>query len=108
MICHEVWEYDEEAGVATLGLLTIVCPACNLAEHPGRAGAGNVDRAAEALDHLAAVNEISLMEATLLLDEAGAIWARRSRRGWRVTVAAELVQRFPALAILIGVRKEPG
>jgi len=108
MICHEVWEYDEAAGVATLGVLTIVCHACNLAEHPGRAGAVDVDRAAEALDHLATVDEISLMEARLLLDEAGATWARRSRRAWQVSVAPELVQRFPALAILIGVTKEPG
>ena len=33
LICHEVWLYDDEAGLATLLQLAILCPACNFVHH---------------------------------------------------------------------------
>ncbi len=38
MFCHEVWEYDDIAGLATLRRLRIICPNCNFVTHRGTAG----------------------------------------------------------------------
>ena len=35
MVCHEVWDYDEDAGCATLCAFRLICPECNLVTHRG-------------------------------------------------------------------------
>jgi hypothetical protein len=37
LLCHEVWDYDDERRVARLAGLVAICPACNLSTHIGRA-----------------------------------------------------------------------
>ena len=95
MVCHEVWSYNDDAMIATLTALTIVCPLCNLAEQPGRASlAGYSDGAQQ---QLATVNGVSLEEAAALIDECMEVWRRRSQHSWTVAVAPDLLQRFPEL-----------
>ena len=38
MVCHERWDYDDEADVATLGTLAILCHECNRATHARHGG----------------------------------------------------------------------
>lgn len=95
MYAHEQWEYDDAHGVALLTGIELACQHCNTCLHIGRCPP---EHKAEALRHLAAVNEISVADAKTLEREARAEWARRSGRQWRVVVAPSLVVRFPILA----------
>lgn len=106
MVCDELWDYDEQHDVATLGGVRILCPACDFARHFARAG--QLGRGAGALATLARVNGISKAEARALQDEALAEWKRRSRRAWTVRVSGELLRRYPALARVDGQRGAPG
>lgn len=96
MVCHERWDYDDEAGVATLRSLAILCHDCNLATHAGMAG--RIGRADQARERLMAVNGLSREEAEGVLAAALERWARRSERAWTTTVDPILLDRFPALA----------
>jgi hypothetical protein len=78
MVCHEVWEYDDLNGVATLVELLIVCRDCNSVLHVGmslvigskRGKSEIVDRGEQALQHLRKVNRITRKEARKLVDDA--------------------------------------
>lgn len=78
MVCHERWEYDDDAGVATLRSLAILCHECNLATHAGMAG--RIGRSDQVLERLMAVNGLS----------------REKAEG----VLAAALERFPALAVV--------
>jgi hypothetical protein len=84
--CHEVWEYDEPAGVQRLVRMIALCPACHEVKHIGLAGIkgrGDVARA-----HLAAVNGWTAAVASQYVDEAFALWRARSGREWSLDVSA--------------------
>jgi len=98
MVCTEEWSYG--AGIATLVELRIVCPDCNAARHIGSAARRGTAAFVQAFDHLVRVNRISQEQAMRLVDGCMAEWRASSMREWRVTVADELVARYPALAIL--------
>ena len=97
MYAHEQWEYDDADGVALLTGIELACQHCNTCLHIRRCPP---EHETGALRHLAAVNEISIAEATTLEREAKAEWSRRSGRQWRVVVAPSLVDRFPVLTEL--------
>ncbi len=95
MVCHEVWDYDDDAGVATLMAFALNCWGCDAATHPGCAGLTRRKETARA--QLQKVNAMAPDEVQALLDAAGEEWARRSLRPWTVAVAAELCERYPVL-----------
>lgn len=102
MVCDELWDYDEQHGVATLTGVRILCPACDFARHFARAG--QLGKGADALATLARVNGISTAQARALQDEALAQWRRRSRRAWTVRVGREFLRRYPVLDAVDGQR----
>lgn len=106
MVCDELWDYDEQHGVAILTGVRILCPACDFARHFARAA--QLGKGADAIATLARVNGISTAEARALQDEAVAEWKRRSRRAWTVRVSGELLRRYPALARVDGQGGAPG
>lgn len=106
MVCDELWDYDEQHGVATLADVRILCPACDFARHFARAA--QLGKGADALATLARVNGISKAEACALQDEAVAEWKRRSRRAWTVRVSEGLLRRYPRLGKVDGQRGAPG
>lgn len=80
MVCREVWDYDDEASVATLVDFALNCWGCDAATHPGCAGLTGRKEAARA--QLEKVNGMSAEEVEALLDAAGEEWARRSQVDW--------------------------
>lgn len=105
LICHELWEYDDDS-VATLVGFAMICRDCNLVHHLGRAGMIGLGR--EAIARLAAINGTDADETRAIVDWVSAEWRRRSTHSWRVAVAVELVARYPDLAALEGLFSQPG
>jgi len=96
--CHELWDYDDDQGTATLVGLRIQCRNCDSAVHMGRAvrlGFGNA-----ALGQLVKVNLIGAREAKMLYRSALDEWRRRNKKQWRIVVAKSLMEKYPELAIL--------
>src|SRR5260370_1627438 len=96
--CHELWEYDDERGTATLVGLRIQCRNCDSAVHMGRAvkrGFGNA-----AIAQLAKVNDIGLRDAKMLYRSAMDEWKQRNKKQWRIAVAKSLLERYAELAVL--------
>jgi hypothetical protein len=84
--CHEIWEYDEAAGVQRLLGMIALCPACHEVKHIGLAGLkgrGDIARA-----HLAKVNNWTSDVAAQYVQEAFAVWRKRSSRTWSLDVSA--------------------
>lgn len=99
MVGDEAWDYGD--GVATLTHVQIVCPDCNAVTHIGSTstrGYGQVAR-----DHMARVNGISTEEANVLIAHALREWRQLSRRTWSVSVAPDLLARYPELSVLARV-----
>ena len=96
--CHELWDYDDEHGTATLVGLRIQCRNCDSAVHMGRAVRRGFGAAAVA--QLVKVNGIGPREAKMLYRNAMDEWKQRNKKQWRIVVAKSLVERYPELAIL--------
>ena len=96
--CHEMWDYDEERGTATLIGLRMQCEDCHLAVHMGLAvktGRGNA-----ALTQLMKVNGIDASQAKALYHNAMDEWRRRNKIKWRIVVGEALLERYPELGTL--------
>jgi hypothetical protein len=106
MVCHEVWDYDDIAHVATLTSFTILCPNCNLVHHIGRAS--QIRRFDEALAHMTEVNRMTIEEAIAVANEAFEEWKRRSGQSWTVAVDAALRSSCEELAEMEGASASPG
>jgi hypothetical protein len=98
LICHEVWEYDEKAGTATLTGLRIHCRLCDLATHIGRAIRHGNKR--EAFTQLCKVNGLTAKQAVELYESEMAIWRARNLLKWRIAIVGSLLQSHPTLARL--------
>lgn len=83
--CHEVWKYDETAGVQRLVRMIALCPACHEVKHIGLASIKG--RADTATAHLAAVNGWTAAVASRYVDEAFTVWTTRSERAWSLDVS---------------------
>jgi len=96
--CHELWDYDDERGTATLVGLRIQCRNCDCAVHMGRAekhGFLNV-----AIAQLCKVNGIGEPEAVRLYRRAKGVWSQRNKKQWQIVVEKSLLERYPGLAAL--------
>ncbi|MFC1893311.1 hypothetical protein ACFLYR_04650 [Chloroflexota bacterium] len=82
LICHEVWEYDDERHIATLKGFQIVCRTCDMVHHIGRAGA--IGRGEEAIQHLIKVNSLSGTEVIKQLQAALGTWVERNKYDWTI------------------------
>jgi hypothetical protein len=87
LICHEVWDYDDERHTARLVELKGICPNCNLTTHYGRAI--NIGREEEAFDHLLSVNGWTAEETEAYVEDAFEKWQERSEHSWTLD-ASEL------------------
>jgi hypothetical protein len=84
--CHEVWQYEEPAGVQRLLRMIALCPACHEVKHMGLAeirGRGDA-----ACKHLARVNSWTDAEAARYTENAFLTWQRRSDRTWKLDISA--------------------
>lgn len=83
---HEMWMYDDEAGVQRLDRIMALCPMCHAVQHLGRANAHGQLRSAVA--HMAKVNGWSSQDAILMAEVAFEQWAQRSQRQWDLDLRA--------------------
>jgi hypothetical protein len=79
---HERWAYDDAGRVQTLRRLICLCTSCHRATHFGLAQVRCQD--GEALEHLMQVNRWSRSQARAHVDDAFALWQRRSAIDWRL------------------------
>jgi hypothetical protein len=99
--CHEVWEYDEAAGVQRLLRMIALCPACHEVKHIGLAGVKGRGEIAEA--HLATVNGWTPDTAARHVSEAFAVWRARSRQSWSLDISSlEIYGVEPAIIAAAG------
>jgi hypothetical protein len=98
LICHEVWEYDEKAGTATLIGLRIHCQPCDFATHIGRAIRHGHKR--EAFTQLCKVNGLTAKQAVELYKSEMTIWRARNLLKWRIAIVGSLLESHPTLARL--------
>lgn len=80
--CHEVFAYDDVNRIQKLTKLIALCPFCHEVKHIGLAGVRG--RRADALSHLARVNEWSLADAELYVEACFELWHRRSCYPWQL------------------------
>ena len=106
LVCHEVWDYDDATGEATLKGFQIACRDCTGVHHIGRAGALGFRE--QALAHMAIVNGMSVDEAERLADSAYVLWRSRSARSWICRVNKTLLEEHPELVIIEGLSGSPG
>jgi hypothetical protein len=96
--CHELWDYDDDRGTATLVGLRMQCRKCDCAVHMGRAEKqGFLD---VAIAQLYKVNGVGELEAMKLYRRARGIWSQRNKKQWRIVVAESLLERYPELVAL--------
>lgn len=84
--CHEVWEYNEAAGVQRLVRMIALCPACHEVKHIGLAEVRG--RADFAREHLSKVNGWSPDATDCYVREAFSIWRSRSGRPWSLDISS--------------------
>ena len=80
--CHEVWLYDDAAGIQRLVDLIALCPSCHGVKHLGRShvkGGGD-----EAIEQLMRVNGWTGARAEAYVDLVLDIWKLRSLVPWRL------------------------
>jgi hypothetical protein len=76
--CHETWEYDENTGIQKLVSLIALCPNCHEVKHIGLAGIkGRTEEA----------TECDKKVAEKYIQEAFALWNKRSQRDWQLDVS---------------------
>ena len=83
--CHEVWEYDDEAHRQVLVWLMALCPTCHKAKHMWLAREKGWAWLAER--QLCRVNGWTEDEMTLYLEEAFAVYERRSAHEWELDIS---------------------
>lgn len=83
--CEEQWEYvhySKYKGAARLVNLQSLCPMCHKIKHLGKA---NIDGILpKVIHHFAHINEITLSEASTIVDEAFILWEKRSLMEWDI------------------------
>lgn len=83
--CHEIWSYDEAAGVQTLRELRAVCGPCHETHHLGLASVRG--RYAQAMLRLAALNRLMPSEIAEYETEVFARFDRRSAIAWSLDLS---------------------
>jgi len=113
MVCHEVWEYDDQRHTATLTDFALACRDCNFVLHPGAAlevgfrqeatGRGSIaQRGNQAIEHLSTVNNITLKEAHAMLGQALKLHRERSRhKEWQIVIPDHMIEKYRVLEALI-------
>ena len=105
MPCDEVWEYNEgpEDNAALLARVRMLCRECDTARHFDRSA--NIGYGDQARATLARLNNLTDDEVRQLQGEIVERWSRRSELKWSVNVNPELLERYPALAVLVGTTR---
>jgi hypothetical protein len=84
LVCHEIWVYDDTAGIQTLTGVEIHCRACDAVTHLGHTiQAVGWFGARPALSRLRELNGWDSRQAMTYVQAAFAVFRERSGREWR-------------------------
>jgi len=96
MICHEEWEYVDDAHIARLIGFRLICRDCNFVNHYDKAG--TLGRAEDALLHLSKVNQIKEEAAKAIISASIDKWIERSSiEDWKIEISPKLIAEYPIL-----------
>lgn len=83
--CHEEWEFNWKTKTQRLKKLIALCPDCHMVKHMGFAI--SQDKGTRAIEHLADVNDWTMMQAMRHIMDARDEWERRSKVRWEVDIS---------------------
>lgn len=83
--CHEIWEYNEKAGIQKLAGMIALCPNCHSVKHFGFARISG--REERALKHFMKINGLQKKEAEKAITAAFELWAKRSILEWKLDLS---------------------
>jgi hypothetical protein len=83
--CHEVFLYDEQTRTQKLVSLVALCRPCHSVKHIGRTQMEGHEP--EALVQLATVNGWTHEQCAEYVDEAFAVWRKRSENQWKIDLS---------------------
>lgn len=92
--CHEVWHYDDKAGVQTLERTIALCPSCHKVKHIGLQLQRGIYAFEQSITHFMQVNGLGADEAEQYIEMAFAQHHARSQRQWTVDVSW-IEKRYP-------------
>jgi hypothetical protein len=100
-VCHEEWAYDYSARAATLVGFRPLCPMCNFAVHLGRTitviAEGRPAIFEQVIEHICTVNSMTREQVGDLAFDAMLEWTLAPKGKWKVRIAPELSELYPAL-----------
>jgi|SRR6185369_4342524 len=83
--CHEIWQYNDKAGIQRLAGMIALCPNCHMVKHFGFARiSGKEERA---FKHFMKVNGLKKKEAEKAILAAFELWAKRSMLEWKLDLS---------------------
>jgi hypothetical protein len=82
--CHEIWDYDDENKIQTLGGLIALCPRCHQVKHIGRTTI--IGRQAEAFAHMEKINNWSHKDVVNYVANAFMEHNWRSQFNWSLDI----------------------
>jgi len=86
--CHEVWAYDDIDHIMALPSLIALCPRCHSVKHMGFAQTRGAQALSDAINHMAAVNEISVEDCIQYIRYYDDIMCMRSQYEWLINKAS--------------------
>ena len=100
--CHEVFSYNDNAGIAVLEKLESRCAECHACNHLGRLRKRSPDKFQHALVRIGRLNKMRPAEVILLVKNAFRVHSTQTRP-WDLKVAPDLLRSYPELALLEGL-----
>ncbi|MBA4420064.1 MAG: hypothetical protein C0391_02845 [Anaerolinea sp.] len=85
MECHEIWLYDDESQVQSLGGLLALCKACHRSKHMALARHKGWEDVAER--HMMRVNDWDRETLEVYLEESFQVFEERSEKTWRLDIS---------------------
>ena len=85
VVCHEVWEYDDEKHVQRLVGLIALCPHCHQSKHFGLATINK--KAGQVKQRLAIVNGWSKEQVNEHINHSLAVWKARNAYSWTLDLS---------------------
>lgn len=82
---HEIWEFNDKKLIQTLIGMIALCPNCHLVKHMGFANISG--KRSIATNHFIKVNNLKRDEAQNLINDAFALWKKRSQYLYKLDIS---------------------
>lgn len=82
--CHEIWEYNHDAGIQKLINVIALCPNCHKTKHYGLARILGKEK--EIKEHFMKINNCTKIFAEQYILEAFELWNLRNKITWKLNI----------------------